>query len=313
MSLTVTIAIPAYNQASFIEKAIESALAQTYPRLKVVVSDDHSSDRTAVLIERFRADSRFVYHCNNSNVGRVGNYRKALYELADTDWYVNLDADDYFTDPSFISDAIALVMAKEDVVAVVAGCTVQDEINETSVVYKSDYADRESVGGRGFLDDVAARKAQITHLATLYDRRLAIGLDFYRSDILSSDFESLYRLALHGNIAYLDRSVGVWRKHGGNTVTIKRLQESIDNLSMPGSVMDYAKTLGIDLRSWKRKVLATMLSATLVEARAEGRLVKTCFACLRKYPGATLALALNVRAVRRHLSGGVAPGEIQAS
>jgi glycosyltransferase involved in cell wall biosynthesis len=304
MSPTVTVGIPAYNQAAFIEKAVESALAQSYPRLKVVVSDDHSSDNTAAVIERFRADTRFAYHRNGVNAGRVGNYKKTLYELSDSDWYVNLDADDYFTDPSFISDAIALVTAKKDVVAVVAGCTVRDETNDTRVVFKSEFADRQSVSGREFLDAIAAGKAQTPHLSTLYDRRLATRVDFYRSDILSSDFESLCRLALHGNIAYLDRSVAVWRKHGRNAVMTKRLRDSIDNLSMPGSVMAYAKTQGIDLRSWKQKVLATMLSAILVEARKEGRLVKASLACLAKYPGATLALALKLRAVSKHLSGG---------
>jgi glycosyltransferase involved in cell wall biosynthesis len=304
MSPTVTVAIPAYNQAAFLEKAVESALAQNYPQLRVVVSDDHSSDDTTSVIERFRADHRFAYHGNSSNLGRVGNYRKALYQLSESDWYVNLDADDYFTDPSFISDAVTLAMANKDVVAVVAGCTVRDETNNTSVEFRCDYADRECITGRTFLDDVAAGKAQTPHLSTLYDRRIAIGLDFYRSDILSSDFESMCRLALHGNIAYLDRSVAVWRKHGGNTVMTKELNDSIDNLSMPGSVMAYAKTMGIDLRAWNEKVLAMMLSAILVEARQEGRLAKAALACLANYPGATLALAFKVRAVSKHLADG---------
>ena len=301
MSPTVTIGIPAYNQARFVAKAVESALAQTYPRLEVVLSDDHSNDDTSAVLERFKGDHRFSFHRNSSNAGRVGNYRKLLYELTDADWYLNLDADDYLIDPSFVSDAIALATAKENVVAVLAGCIVHDETNDTRVVFKSEYPDAIAVGGRQFLDDVAARKAQVAHLATLYDRRRALNLDFYRSDIISSDFESLYRLFLHGNVAYLDRSVGVWRKHGGNTVMTKRLRQSIDNLSMPGLVTAYAKTLGIDLLSWNKKVLASMVSAILVEARREGRLLNATLACLGAYPGATLGLALNWKAVMKHL------------
>jgi len=42
----VTIMIATYNQERFIGEAIESAMAQDYPNLEIVVCDDCSTDRT---------------------------------------------------------------------------------------------------------------------------------------------------------------------------------------------------------------------------------------------------------------------------
>jgi glycosyltransferase involved in cell wall biosynthesis len=41
----VSIAIPVYNQAHYIGQAVESALAQDYPNLEMVVSDNHGTIR----------------------------------------------------------------------------------------------------------------------------------------------------------------------------------------------------------------------------------------------------------------------------
>ena len=48
----VTVMIPTYNQATLIAKAIDSALAQDYENLEVVVCDDNSTDNTSVVWNR---------------------------------------------------------------------------------------------------------------------------------------------------------------------------------------------------------------------------------------------------------------------
>ena len=47
----VTFAILAYNQVGFIEVAVNAALAQDYPNLEIIISDDCSEDDTYKIIQ----------------------------------------------------------------------------------------------------------------------------------------------------------------------------------------------------------------------------------------------------------------------
>jgi hypothetical protein len=51
----VSLVIPARNEAHNIRRCVESALASTYPRLEVLVVDDHSTDGTGAIVESMMA------------------------------------------------------------------------------------------------------------------------------------------------------------------------------------------------------------------------------------------------------------------
>ena len=54
----VSIAIPAYNHASFIEDCLASVCAQTYPELELVLIDDGSTDNTFEIAKSFLEQHR---------------------------------------------------------------------------------------------------------------------------------------------------------------------------------------------------------------------------------------------------------------
>ncbi|MEG4960848.1 MULTISPECIES: glycosyltransferase [unclassified Microcoleus] len=64
----VSICIPTYNGAAFIGEAIQSAIAQTYPNIELIVSDDGSTDCTIAIAQSFQlqtsVDFRIVLHRN---------------------------------------------------------------------------------------------------------------------------------------------------------------------------------------------------------------------------------------------------------
>jgi glycosyltransferase involved in cell wall biosynthesis len=71
----VTIAIPTFNRAAYLVGAIESALAQTYDNIEVLISDNSSTDDTqSVIRSSLRADTRVRSLTQTSNLGMVGNW-----------------------------------------------------------------------------------------------------------------------------------------------------------------------------------------------------------------------------------------------
>lgn len=231
----VSIIIPTFNQRSFIVRAVESALAQTYPQIEVLVADDHSADDTQAVLQRFLADPRFHFFSSEVNRGRVANYKYALANYATGEWVVNLDGDDYYCDPDFISTAIKVIGdAQSPVVFLQAGQYIQ--IGDIQIIDnpKIDTTSLELEGKRYFLDFL--KWNHFAHLATLFSREHALKLDFYRFDIASADVESFLRLALEGNVVLLKRPVGVWVHHGRNfsqTMSWRRYVQNIRFITGP--------------------------------------------------------------------------------
>jgi succinoglycan biosynthesis protein ExoO len=90
----VSVLIPAYNVASYLEKAVASALAQEVD-LEVIVVDDGSTDSTPETIRSLEADPRVRGFRLPANAGPSAARNKALDE-ARGEWIAFLDADDWF-------------------------------------------------------------------------------------------------------------------------------------------------------------------------------------------------------------------------
>jgi glycosyltransferase involved in cell wall biosynthesis len=87
----VSILIPCYNAERWIGKAIESALAQTWPSKEIVVVDDGSTDGSVDVIRRYAG--QIIWEAGINRGG--GAARNRLLALSSGQWLQYLDADDY--------------------------------------------------------------------------------------------------------------------------------------------------------------------------------------------------------------------------
>jgi len=88
--VSVSIIIPTYNHARFLQAAIESALRQTRPALEVIVVDDGSTDETPEILTQF--DDRICVR-RQENRGPAAA-RNAGISAARGDFLLFLDSDD---------------------------------------------------------------------------------------------------------------------------------------------------------------------------------------------------------------------------
>ncbi len=110
----VSIIIPTYNHRNYIAEAIDSALAQTYPRCEIIIVDDGSTDGTGdYLAEQFGAKITYGYQPNR---GR-GAARNLGLRLAKGEYIQFLDADDLIM-PEKIASHVAFLEANPEYAAV---------------------------------------------------------------------------------------------------------------------------------------------------------------------------------------------------
>ncbi len=211
----LSVSIPTYNQESYIGRAIESVLAQDYPHVEVVVSDDCSTDGTLQAAQRY-AGGKVKVTSTPRNLGRVANYRRCLYELTSGDWAVNLDGDDYYDETTFFSAAMEALADHPQAVLYAAGAKCLDEARGTiSPAPLQVSAELTLMDGADYVLGWPALGAS-QHFAVIYNRRMALDTGFYVLDSLGADTDSLCRLALKGKVLVANRHVGVWTQHGSN-------------------------------------------------------------------------------------------------
>lgn len=101
---SITVIIPAYNEAPFIGHAIASVKAQDYPRDKVniVVVDNGSTDNTADIAKK--ADAAVI----NFPKGKVGAVRNCGVENSESDIVAFIDAD-CIAGPHWLSEPVSLL------------------------------------------------------------------------------------------------------------------------------------------------------------------------------------------------------------
>jgi glycosyltransferase involved in cell wall biosynthesis len=91
----ISIIIPAYNAAAFIDETIQSIFRQTYPNWEMIIINDGSTDRTGEIISRIK-DHR-VRYINQSNAGVAAARNKGL-AVAKGEFVVFFDADDLMSE-----------------------------------------------------------------------------------------------------------------------------------------------------------------------------------------------------------------------
>jgi len=107
---SVSIIIPAYNVAGYIEVCLDSILSQTYTDFEVIVVDDGSTDATGHITDGYASlDDRVkVIHLSNQGVSAA---RNAGIQAAAGMFFLFFDGDD-FIEPGTLADLVAEIRDK---------------------------------------------------------------------------------------------------------------------------------------------------------------------------------------------------------
>ncbi len=90
----VSVSIPTYNGALYVEECLESAINQTFSDIEIVIVDDCSTDETIHVVEKFaKLDNRVKIFRNKVRFGLVENWNRSI-QYSTGEWIKFLFQDD---------------------------------------------------------------------------------------------------------------------------------------------------------------------------------------------------------------------------
>jgi glycosyltransferase involved in cell wall biosynthesis len=122
----VSIIIPCYNDAKFIEQAVESALNQTYPNKEIIIVDDGSNLETKAVLQKLLP--RVTKLISQENQGQSTARNEGIKESKGK-YILVLDSDDYF-EPSFCEKAVSVL---EDSQVKIVACHIVRWIDKKKI------------------------------------------------------------------------------------------------------------------------------------------------------------------------------------
>jgi glycosyltransferase involved in cell wall biosynthesis len=103
------VVVPAYNNATTIERTIDSILAQTHTDLEIIIADHSSKDDTWQVIQRYAEDPRVTLLQTESGGGALRNWNRV--SQAATSTYLKLVCGDDLIAPTLIAEQLAALEA----------------------------------------------------------------------------------------------------------------------------------------------------------------------------------------------------------
>lgn len=112
MQPLVTVGLPVYNGARYLERALDALLRQDFADFEIVVSDNGSTDATPAILARYAAkDARVRVHTFETNQGAAANYNKT-FELARGKYFKWAAHDDEY-EPAFLRRCVETFEASD--------------------------------------------------------------------------------------------------------------------------------------------------------------------------------------------------------
>jgi len=120
--MKITIVTPSYNQATFIERTIESILGQNYPDLEYIVMDGGSTDGTVEILKKYGSQ---ILWKSEKDSGQSEAINKGL-RMATGDIVAFLNSDDTY-EPGSLQAVADYFNKKKDIMWAYGKCHIIDE------------------------------------------------------------------------------------------------------------------------------------------------------------------------------------------
>jgi alpha-1,3-rhamnosyltransferase len=207
---SVSVVVPSYNHAAFVEKCLRSIFKQTLQPTELLVIDDGSGDESPAVIERTLKDSpascEFIAR---SHKGLTKTLNEAL-EKTRGDYFAYLGSDDLWL-PEFLAARVKALSRRDEAVLAYGHAYSIDE-HDQIIDCTSDWAKYVDGNATAMLLSTLAPLSP-----TVVYRRNTLARHGWNETSRLEDYELYLRLSADGDFAFDPRVLSAWRQHGQNT------------------------------------------------------------------------------------------------
>lgn len=264
----ISVIVPNYNHAQYLEKRIDSILNQTIQDFELIILDDHSTDTSKEVIERYRTNPKvkaIVY--NETNSGSVFKQWQKGITLARGQYIWIAESDDW-AEPGFLEELLKVFQQEEKLLMVYSDSRIFNEEEQNSNMLFSDRRNQVAPGlwtndyikeGRTQLEESLSDWCSVNNAsAVLFKsealKNLQIDLNHYN---YAGDWAVYVDIALRGKIGYRHLPLSNYRDHAQNASKNATRQGKIFIEQFRIRAMYWSGTTGINKKEFlKRKARA---------------------------------------------------------
>ncbi|MDQ1638099.1 MAG: hypothetical protein QOF62_1438 [Pyrinomonadaceae bacterium] len=206
---SVSVVVPSYNHAAFVEATLRSIMTQTLQPAKLLVIDDGSGDNSPQVIERVLNDCSFPSELiARGNRGLSATLNEG-FRRTHGDYFAYLGSDDLWL-PDFLKARVGLLAERPAAVLAYGHAYFVDEQNAI-IDSTADWAHYVDGDVREMLLQTTAPMSP-----TVLYRRDTLEHERWNEESKLEDYELYLRLSATGEFAFDRRILSAWRRHGGN-------------------------------------------------------------------------------------------------
>jgi glycosyltransferase involved in cell wall biosynthesis len=203
----VSIIMPSYNQGRFLEAAIQSVLAQSYPNIEYILVDGGSTDESVGIINKYQ--QHFAWSVSEKDNGHADALNKG-FSHATGEVLAWLNSDDVYY-PNAVAEAVAIMQEHPEVGMVYGDADLID--NSGAAI--GQFASRQTDYRRMLRGSVHIPQATTFFRADIWKQVGPLDLSLF----FSFDYDLWVKIAKVSRLLYVPKRWAQFRIHGdGKTI-----------------------------------------------------------------------------------------------
>lgn len=235
----VSIIVPNYNYARYLDLRIESILNQTFQDFELILLDDASTDNSVEIIEKYRSHPKVSHiEVNANNTGRPFAQWEKGVSLSCGKYIWIAEADD-LAQPDFLATCVNAMESVPDATVAFAGAEIIDTDGNVTGQSFDIWLPRNTCNGTGYkvfdgrqyiIHNMYWGSAVYNASGALFRRDAVSGKDFEECTAMRNSGDWLFwtKLIAKGRNIEIYHKLNRFRLHGNNTTAKGRISGNLE-------------------------------------------------------------------------------------